>query len=157
MDFETFGEHQWKETGIFEFLHFFPQEALKHKNLGFATATEIVDSFPALEEFDVPYYSSWADIDRNLSAWLENKMQLNAFNELKLLEKRILFSKNKKLIDSWRKLQISDHFYYMCTKWFADGDVHKYFNPFDSPYDAFLSYMNILTDLKNQLKGGRKK
>ncbi|PJA17826.1 MAG: alpha-amylase, partial [Candidatus Diapherotrites archaeon CG_4_10_14_0_2_um_filter_31_5] len=97
--------------------------------------------------------SSWADVDRDLSAWLENEMQKQAFSEIKSLEEKVLASKKKNLISDWRKMQISDHFYYMCTKWFADGDVHKYFNPYDSPYDSFLNYMNAVTDLKSRLEG----
>ncbi len=152
MDYETFGEHQWESTGIFNFLKHLPKEVLKQKNLEFATASEIISVFPDVGEFDVPYTSSWADVDRDLSAWLENEMQQHAFNEIKFLEEKILSSRNPKLISDWRKLQISDHFYYMCTKWFADGDVHKYFNPYDSPYESFLNYSNVLSDLKNRIR-----
>jgi len=152
MDYETFGEHQWESTGIFNFLRHLPEEAFKQGNLEFSTASEIINDFPVVGEFDVPYISSWADVDRDLSAWLENEMQKQAFNEIKSLEEKILFSRNSKLIQDWRKMQISDHFYYMCTKWFADGDVHKYFNPYDSPYESFLNYANVLSDLKSRLK-----
>lgn len=152
MDYETFGEHQWESTGIFNFLEHLPKEAFKHQNLEFSTASEIIRDFPAVGEFDVPYISSWADVDRDLSAWLENEMQKEAFTKIKDLEESILASKNSKLIQDWRKMQISDHFYYMCTKWFSDGDVHKYFNPYDSPYDSFLNYNNVLADLNNRLK-----
>ena len=153
MDYETFGEHQWESTGIFNFLSHLPSEAFKYDNLEFATASEILSDFPVVGEFDVPYISSWADVDRDLSAWLENEMQKQAFSEIKSLEEKVLASKKKNLISDWRKMQISDHFYYMCTKWFADGDVHKYFNPYDSPYDSFLNYMNAVTDLKSRLEG----
>ncbi len=152
MDYETFGEHQWESTGIFNFLKHLPKEMFKTKKLEFATASEIINDFPVVGEFDVPYISSWADVDRDLSAWLENQMQQQAFNEIKSLEEKILASRNPKLIQDWRKLQISDHFYYMCTKWFADGDVHKYFNPYDSPYESFLNYANVLADLKQRLQ-----
>ncbi|MEW6295555.1 MAG: glycoside hydrolase family 57 protein [Candidatus Diapherotrites archaeon] len=151
MDYETFGEHQWPETGIFDFLDHLPAEALKYKNLEFCTASEILEKYKPVGEFDVPYTASWADVHRDLSAWLENEMQRQAFAELKSIELNAVNSRNSSLIDSWRKLGISDHFYYMCTKWFADGDVHKYFNPYSSPYDAFLNYMNCLSDLKQQL------
>ena len=60
----------------------------------------------------------------------------------------VLASGDETLIADWRKLQTSDHFYYMCTKWFADGDVHKYFNPYESPYDAYINYMNILDNVR---------
>ncbi len=151
LDYETFGEHQWKETGIFDFLKHLPSEILKHKNLSFSTATELVEKHAPIGEFDVPFVSSWADVNRDLSAWLENKMQKQAFTELINIGKKVLRSKNAALLDAWRKLQTSDHFYYMCTKWFADGDVHKYFNPYDSPYDAFLNYMNVLKDLEKRV------
>jgi alpha-amylase len=146
LDYETFGEHQWEDTGIFAFLEHLPNEALKYSNLSFKTPSEIIKEIQPIGEFDVPYISSWADIDRNLSAWLENGMQQHAFREIKALEP--LIRKRKKLLDSWRKLQTSDHFYYMCTKWFADGDVHKYFNYYETPYDAFLNFMNVISDLK---------
>ncbi len=151
MDYETFGEHQWHDTGIFEFLNHFPQEVLNYKHLGFAKASELVEKNTAVGEFDVPYISSWADVDRDLSAWLENKMQWQAFEELKRLEGPVKEANDSNILTDWRRLMTSDHFYYMCTKWFADGDVHKYFNHYSTPYDAFLNYMNVLTDLKKRL------
>ncbi len=151
LDYETFGEHQWEETGIFNFLEHFPSEALKHSNVSFSTASGLLERHSPVGEFDVPQVSSWADIDRDLSAWLENKMQKHAFSELVSLEKEVKKPKNAFLLESWRKLQTSDHFYYMCTKWFADGDVHKYFNPYSNPYDAFLNYMNVLTDMRQRI------
>jgi len=153
MDYETFGEHQWPETGIFEFLRYLPKEILNFKHLEFALVSQVIKKLKPKDELDVPMFISWADIDRDLSAWLENKMQMHAFNELKSLEKDIKKSKNAELIHNWRLLQTSDHFYYMCTKWFADGDVHKYFNPYETPYDAYINYMNVLSDLKAKVKG----
>jgi alpha-amylase len=91
---------------------------------------------------------SWADVERDLSAWLSNPMQHDALDTVYKLEKDVLASGDEKLIDDWRRLQTSDHFYYMCTKWFNDGDVHKYFNPYNTPYEAFIAYMNALQDLK---------
>ena len=149
MDYETFGEHQWQETGIFEFLEHIPEEVLK-QNVEFTTPTEFLKKRKPGGGYDVPHLTSWADVHRDLSAWLENPMQQQAFNELKSMEK--LVRRKKDLLDVWRKLQTSDHFYYMCTKWFADGDVHKYFNCYSTPYDAFLNYMNVLVDLKSRLK-----
>jgi alpha-amylase len=98
--------------------------------------------------FDSPGFISWADIERDLSAWLGNEIQNAAIKKVYSLGFKILKTQNSELIDKWRKLQTSDHFYYMCTKWFSDGDVHKYFNPYQSPYDAFISYMNVLQDLE---------
>ncbi|MBI2451886.1 polysaccharide deacetylase family protein [Candidatus Pacearchaeota archaeon] len=148
MDYETFGEHQWAETGIFDFLRTLPEYIFKHPDNNFKTPSEVVESYPAVAELSIPFFVSWADIERDLSAWLSNSMQHSAINKLFSLRNKVLSTKNPELIAAWRKLQTSDHFYYMCTKWFADGDVHKYFNPYESPYDAFISYMNVLHDLE---------
>lgn len=152
MDYETFGEHQWEDTGIFEFLKVFPKEILKHKDNSFVTPTEAVRKFNPVGELDIPYFISWADVERDLSAWLSNPMQHDAIRKLYDLEHLIKTSSDPDLLSDWRKLQTSDHFYYMCTKWFADGDVHKYFNPYESPYDSFISFMNVLHDLRLRLK-----
>ncbi|MBW2978155.1 glycoside hydrolase family 57 protein [Candidatus Woesearchaeota archaeon] len=151
MDYETFGEHQWKDTGIFKFLRLLPRELLKHPDNNFKTPSELVKAYNSVAELDVHHPVSWADVERDLSAWLGNSMQKSAIDYIYHLEKDIKASKNKKLIQDWRKLQTSDHFYYMCTKWFNDGDVHKYFNPYDSPYDSFIAFMNIINDLKIRL------
>jgi len=151
MDYETFGEHQWEDTGIFEFLKAFPGEHLRHPDNSFVTPSEAVEKYKAYDEIDAPHYVSWADVERDLSAWRGNPIQHDALNAVYALEKEILATGNKRLIEDWRRLQTSDHFYYMCTKWFADGDVHKYFNPYDSPYDAFISYMNVMHDLRMRL------
>ena len=152
MDYETFGEHHWEDTGIFNFLKSLPAESLKYPQLCFSKPSEIIAKHAPVGEIDIPYYSSWADVHRDLSAWLENDMQKHAFEEIKALEPIVAKKKNSGLLDTWRKLQISDHFYYMCTKWFADGDVHKYFNHYSTPYDAYLNYMNVLTDFKARLE-----
>jgi alpha-amylase len=148
MDYETFGEHQWQETGIFDFLEHLPGEVLK-QNVEFTTPSAFLKKNKPVGIYNVPHLTSWADVHRDLSAWLENPMQQQAFNELKSMEN--LVRRKKDLLDVWRKLQTSDHFYYMCTKWFADGDVHKYFNCYSTPYDAFLNYMNVLVDLKSRV------
>jgi len=157
MDYETFGEHQWKDTGIFEFVEHLPLE-LQKRGINFTTPSELIKNNKPIAELDIPRLISWADIERDLSAWTGNKMQQAAIEKIYKLREAVLKSNNPLLIDAWRKLQISDHFYYMCTKWFADGDVHKYFNPYDSPYDAFIYYMNAVQDLtfrtQNELKGG---
>ncbi len=152
MDYETFGEHQWSSTGIFNFMKNLPKEILKHPDNSFATPSEIVKKFEPSDEIDIHHPMSWADTERDLSAWLGNKMQQSAIQKLYALERSVKRSKDKRLVEDWRKLQTSDHFYYMCTKWFNDGDVHKYFNPYDSPYDAFITYMNILTDLNKRIE-----
>ncbi len=152
MDYETFGEHQWKDTGIFDFMRHLPFEILKNKDNSFLLPSEAAENYPVRDKLDIHSFISWADIERDLSAWLGNDMQRNAIAELYSLEKDIISTNDKKLIEDWRKLQTSDHFYYMCTKWFADGDVHKYFNPYDSPYESFIAFMNILNDIIIRLK-----
>jgi alpha-amylase len=157
MDYETFGEHQWSETGIFDFLRHMPGEILRHPDNDFATPSEVIARYQPMGEIDVPDFVSWADIDRDLSAWQGNPLQDAALRSVYELEKPVFESGDPVLIDDWSKLQTSDHFYYMCTKWFADGDVHAYFNPHETPYDAFASYMNIIQDLKTRIaysKGG---
>jgi alpha-amylase len=150
MDYETFGEHQWADTGIFDFMRYLPQEILKHPDNDFKTPSEVVRAYKPVGVIDVPHLISWADIERDVSAWLGNAMQSNAACELYRLEKKVKDSNDENLVSDWRKLQISDHFYYMCTKYFADGDVHKYFNPYDSPYDSYINFMNILNNLGNR-------
>lgn len=152
MDYETIGEHQWQDTGIFDFFKRLPGKLLKHPNNNFKTPTEIVNSYKPVAELDIHNIVSWADIERDLSAWLGNKMQQTAVSKIYEIEKNIKKTKDTGLINDWRNLQISDNFYYMCTKWFSDGDVHKYFNPYDTPHDSFTSFMNILTDIELRLK-----
>jgi len=152
MDYETFGEHQWEHTGIFDFLKHLPSEILKHKDNNFVTPIEATKKYKPVGEIDSPQFVSWADVERDLSAWVSNSMQSDAITKLYSLGKLILASKKRNLIEDFRHAQTSDHFYYMCTKWFADGDVHKYFNPYESPYDAFISYMNVITDLSLRLE-----
>ncbi len=147
MDYETFGEHQWAETGIFDFLKSFPKHAIKNAGFKFKTPSELAKELQPVAQLNVPYPISWADEERDLTAWLGNEMQDEAFGKLYELSTKIKRTKDEDLIKKWRYLQTSDHFYYMCTKWFSDGDVHKYFNPYSSPYDAFINYMNVLSDL----------
>jgi len=150
MDYETFGEHQWEDTGIFDFMRHLPQKVLKHPDNNFKTPSEVVQYYQPVDTVDVPHIISWADIERDLSAWVGNAMQSNAIHELYRLEKKIKQTDDEKIIADWRKLQASDHFYYMCTKYFADGDVHKYFNPYNSPYDSYINFMNILDNLHSR-------
>jgi alpha-amylase len=150
MDYETFGEHQWKETGIFDFMKDLPGKLIS-KGIGFSTVSEAIKQ-KAVGVVDVPYYLSWADMDRDLSAWLGNQMQDAAFQKLKSMEKEVMLTGSEELIKRWRLLQTSDNFYYMCTKWFSDGDIHKYFNAYSSPYVAYLNYMNIISQLDSMVK-----
>jgi alpha-amylase len=150
MDYETFGEHQWRDTGIFDFMHHLPGEVLKHSDNNFKTPSEVIDAYEPMDSIDVPHIISWADTERDLSAWLGNAMQSNALHEVYKMEKLVKQTCNQEIVDDWRKLQTSDHFYYMCTKYFSDGDVHKYFNPYESPYDSYINFMNVLSNLKER-------
>jgi len=153
MDYETFGEHQWEESGIFKFLKSLPQAISENPGNSFVTPSEAIGIFKSVGQLNVDKFISWADVERDLSAWVDNSMQKDAIEKLYGLEQDILATQNDKLIEDWRRLQSSDHFYYMCTKFFADGDVHKYFNPYESPYEAFINYMNALTDLESKVRG----
>jgi len=152
MDYETFGEHQWEDTGIFEFLRSVPGEILQHPDNDFVTVSEAIKRYKPVAELDVPYLVSWADVERDLSAWRSNPMQEAALQATFDLENDVKNQDNDALLEHWRKLTTSDHFYYMCTKWFEDGDVHKYFNPYESPYDAYVSFMNVVQDMKLRIK-----
>lgn len=152
MDYETFGEHQWKETGIFEFMKHLPDRIFTETDFGFMTPSEIAANFDPVSVIHVPYPISWADEERDLTAWLGNELQDDAFDNLYSLSEKVLAAGDPDILRDWRYLQTSDHFYYQCTKWFSDGDVHKYFNPYETPYDAFINYMNILSDLELRLR-----
>ncbi len=152
MDYETFGEHQWDTTGIFDFLDHLPSEILCHPDFNFKTPSEIVATYPARGMYDAHNFISWADTERDLSAWLSNSMQREAMKRIYSIEKEIHACKNADLVKVWEHMQTSDHFYYMCTKFWNDGDVHKYFSPFDSPYDAYMFYMNAFSDLECTVK-----
>lgn len=154
MDFETFGEHHWHDSGIFAFLENFPEYVFKHPNFHFATPYEVSHTLPAVAELDVPYYVSWADVERDLTAWNGNDLQTDALSSIYALEKEVKAAQNSHphLLHTWRLLQTSDHFYYMCTKYAADGDVHKYFSPYGSPYDAYINYQNVLADFSLELE-----
>lgn len=153
LDYETFGEHQWAETGIFEFLERLPAEVLRHPHLSFATPYEVVQSTPPAAELDVGPPISWADAERDTSAWLGNDMQRNAADEIYRLTESIHACGDPDLLRDWRRLQTSDHFYYMSTKSLADGTVHGYFTPYASPYECYISYMNVLNDLERRCGG----
>ncbi len=146
MDYETFGEHQWAETGIFAFMEKLPDAILKETDFTFNKPKDISQKAKPVSEIHVPNPISWADAERDLTAWLGNEMQDEAFAKLYEAEEMIKSCKDQEILLDWNYLQASDHFYYMCTKWFSDGDVHRYFNPYPSPYDAFINYMNVLSD-----------
>lgn len=146
MDYETFGEHQHADTGIFKFIKDFPTQVFKKTKMTFSTPSNVADNLQPVAAVHVPHPISWADEERDLTAWLGNDMQEDAYNRLYSLINKINKCTDKKILTDWKYLQASDHFYYMSTKVFSDGEVHSYFNPFDSPYDAYINYMNILSD-----------
>jgi alpha-amylase len=153
LDYETFGEHQWAETGIFDFLRHLPGEVMKASpDNEFLTPSQVIDKYESVGEVDVPHMISWADTERDLSAWLGNAMQSNALHELYKLEGHLKEKGDEQLLSDWRKLTSSDHFYYMCTKYWADGDVHKYFSPYESPYDSYINFMNVLDNIQTRLR-----
>lgn len=150
MDYETFGEHQWADTGIFDFLDNLPSQWLQKPGNGFKTVSQAAEMEP-VDVVDMPYTVTWADTERDLTAWLGNPMQQQAIIALYQLEQKIHQTNDPVLLEDWRKLQASDHFYYMCTKWFSDGDVHAYFSPYGTPYEAFINFINAYHDLKYRL------
>lgn len=151
MDYETFGEHQWADSGIFDFLEALPSHWLATPEHTFMTVSEAADTYETADTIDCPQTITWADNERDLSAWLGNTMQQGAIKSLYGLRDKIYASNDLLLIEDWRKLQTSDHFYYMCTKWFNDGDVHAYFSPYNSPYEAYIAFMNAYQDVKYRL------
>lgn len=155
MDYETFGEHQWEDTGIFKFLWALPETLLRDNDTSFKLPSETIDAYESVGEIDVPHILTWADTDRDLTAWTGNDIQRSSIDAIYALEDDVLATNDSSIIENWRKLQTSDHFYYMCTKWFNDGDVHAYFSPYQSPYDAHIAFMNALSDLELRVQKAR--
>lgn len=154
MDYETFGEHQWADTGIFDFLRALPK-IWSERGIQTVTPSQQVDLWEKdwqKHEYDIHHYISWADTERDLSAWQGNRIQDSSLDALFELEGLIKTYGNDELMEIWRKLQTSDHFYYMCTKFWSDGDVHKYFSPYDSPYEAYRRFSHALCDLRTKLQ-----
>ncbi len=145
MNYETFGELQSAGTGIFEFLKALPYFADK-MNIDFQTPSMVIEKRKPIDQIHVPYPMSWADEERDLSAWLGNELQRSAFDKLNAIGERVRLSNDRRLVQDWLYLQSSDHFYYMSTKYFSDGSVHSHFSPYDTPYEAFMNYMNVLSD-----------
>ena len=151
MDYETFGEHQWADTGIFEFFEQFIRRWMSQEDRTFYTVSEALSIHEPQDEVSVPYTTTWADSERDLTAWLGNSLQIEALRHLYDLENEVIASGDESLIADWRSLQTADHAYYLSTKWSDDGDVHSYFSPYDSPYDAYLNYMNAIRDIRWRL------
>lgn len=155
MDFETFGEHQWEATGIFGFFEQFISAWVDHGG-EYAMVSQAISLQDEPEELSMPSTVTWADSERDLSAWNGNALQQEALKYAYALEQEIVQSGDADLLGDWRKLLTSDHSYYMSTKWHQDGTIHAYFSPYDSPYDAFLSYMNVIRDLRWRVMQHRK-
>jgi alpha-amylase len=151
LDYETFGEHNWKETGIFDFLEHMPSAIMKKTPFKFMTPPEVADQLQPVSAISVPTPISWADEERDLTAWLGNELQVAALDKLYSLASKVNKCEDNHIRKDWEYLQTSDHFYYMATKFFSDGAVHSYFNPYETPYDAFMNYMNILSDFEIRL------
>jgi alpha-amylase len=151
IDYETFGEHNWKETGIFEFLEHLPDAILKKTPYKFITPSEVADSLQPVSAISGPSPISWADEERDLTAWQGNELQVAALDKLYSLTEKVRKCGDDHIKKDWEYLQSSDHFYYMATKFFSDGAVHAYFNPYETPYDAFMNYMNVLSDFEIRL------
>ena len=145
MNYETFGELQPRESGIFEFMKALPRFAAEH-GIEFMTPSEVVSKMKPVSELSVMHPISWADEARDTSAWMGNILQEEAVNKLYCLGERIRLVADKRIRQDWNYLQASDHFYYMSTKHSSDGSVHSHYSPYDSPYSAFTNYMNVLSD-----------
>lgn len=150
MDYETLGEHQWEASGIFEFMRHLPEKIFEVGGFSFCTPSEVIENHEAKGSLSFDRVTSWADAERDISAWSGNAMQNSALKQLYSLKPLLDGGVDEVILDVWRKLQVSDHLYYMCTKAFADGEVHAYFSPFQSPYDAFITYMNVLKDFSRR-------
>lgn len=152
MDYETFGEHVKAETGIFQFMDALLSKVADSSEIEMKTPSQISQECQSVALLHVPYPISWADEERDLTAWLGNELQDEAFSKLYSITAMVQELNDEQINCQWNALQNSDHFYYMCTKWFSDGDVHNYFTPYDSPYEAFMNYMNIFSDFKREVE-----
>ena len=151
MDYETFGEHQKAETGIFDFMRALPGAVLADGTFNFVTPAEAVKKYKPVADLAVEDPISWADEERDITAWLGNELQSEAFKKVYAMTEKLSIVNDPELWEDFGHLQESDHFYYMCTKFFSDGEVHKYFNPYDTPYEAFINYMNVISDFQIRL------
>ena len=151
MDYETFGEHQSAASGIFDFMKALPEAVISDGTFSFVTPSEATKKYKPVADLDVPDAISWADEERDITAWLGNELQQEAFNKVYAMTEKLSIVGDPDLWEDFGHLQESDHFYYMCTKFFSDGEVHKYFNPYDTPYEAFINYMNVLSDFQIRL------
>ncbi|HTD52767.1 MAG TPA: glycoside hydrolase family 57 protein [Thermoanaerobaculia bacterium] len=155
MDFETLGEHQWKETGIFQFFEAWVGRHLSHSDARFVTASQAIEQLPHGDPLSAPRLLSWADEARDLSAWQGNELQRDSLRRLFALENRVKNAGSPALLTDFRRLTTSDHFYYMATKSYGDGEVHAYFSPYESPYEAYMAFVHVVSDLERRLSRSR--
>jgi len=154
IDYETLGEHHWSESGIYEFLRWLPGEVIKWDHLDWHTPYEVIQRHATVGEIDVQDLNtvSWADLERDSSAWIDNPMQFHSFETLKRLKQPVKTAGDEDLIKLWRYLQMSDHLYYMSIKGGGPGDVHNYFNPSGNPIEAFAVFSRVLSDLESRVQ-----
>jgi len=155
MDYETFGEHHWKETGIFDFLRALPERILEYQNLCFMLPSEAVDSFDVKDEIDVFELGgtiSWADEEKDLTAWLQNPMQIFLFERIKALENLVKAIGDPEVLELWRRFTTSDYYYYLSTKAGGAGEVHSYFNPYPNALQAYNNMMEALLDFELRVR-----
>ena len=142
MNCEVLGESQPRETGIFEFFKALPRFA-EDAGIGFILPSEAISKLKPVDALSVPYPMSGTDEARDVSTWLGNRLQNEAFHKLYDLSERVRMCEDRRIKQDWMYLQASDHFFYMSTKY---GSGKSSFSPYDSPFDAFINYMNVLSD-----------
>jgi len=156
MNYETFGEYQKADTGIWEFLRHLPECIFTETDFEMLLPRETVKKHQPVAPLHVPYPISWADEERDITGWLGNELQTEAFEELYNVQGQVRRLKDSQLLEDYSRLQASDHFYYMGTKWFSDGDFRRHHSPYESPYEAFINYMNVLSDFIARVEAGER-
>ena len=153
MNYEVIGHYNRAESGIFDFLRYFIQQIAENPNYQFLLPKEVTKKHTAKDILPVPYPISWTDEERDITSWLGNELQKEAFTELFKIQPLVKKKKNAELNEDYSRLQASEHFYFMRTKLFSGADYHKYILPYESPYEAFINYMNVLSDFIERVKG----
>ena len=153
MNYEVIGHYNRAESGIFDFLKYFIQQIAENPNYQFLLPKEVTKKYTAKDILPVPYPISWTDEERDITSWLGNELQKEAFTELFKIQPLVKKKKNAELNEDYSRLQASEHFYFMRTKLFSGADYHKYILPYESPYEAFINYMNVLSDFIERVKG----
>ncbi len=153
MNYEVIGHYNRAESGIFNFLRYFIQQIAENPNYQFLLPKEVTKKHTAKDILPVPYPISWTDEERDITSWLGNELQKEAFTELFKIQPLVKKKKNAELNEDYSRLQASEHFYFMRTKLFSGADYHKYILPYESPYEAFINYMNVLSDFIERVKG----